>query len=319
MDNKRIWAFLIHLGSNMWAKKGTTWKRNIHPEDFGYKERMYCDKEVWRKVTDFLPSCGINTLVIDIGEGIRLDCHPEIATEGAWTKDEVREELARLRSIGLTPIPKFNSSCAHNAWMGEYAYMVGTKAYYDFCKDIIEETIELFDTPEFFHLGLEEERPGLGHLVNVCRSPEKKVEDALFLFDICKSHGVRPWIWLDVESFGGWEDFSAKVPKDTLISTWYYDAIHDKADLCDPQIPKEAYLNIELAERGYEQVPATSTWSWHCNAKDTMNFCKKHVSEESVVGFMSASWLLTTKSRLYGLYNDAYTLMWARRDIYGDI
>ena len=65
MTDKNVWAFLIHLGSNMWAKKGTTWGRNIHREDFCYKETMFCDKEVWRKVTDFLPSCGINTLVID--------------------------------------------------------------------------------------------------------------------------------------------------------------------------------------------------------------------------------------------------------------
>ena len=318
MASEKIWAFLMHLGSNMWAKKGTTWHRNIHAEDFGYKEKMFCDMNVWRKVTDFLPSCGINTLVIDIGEGVRLDSRPEIATEGALTKEEFKEELKRLRNIGLDPIPKFNFSCGHNAWMGEYAYMVGTKAYYDFCKDIIEETIEIFDAPEFFHLGLEEETPSLGHLVNVCRSPEKKTEDALYLFDICKKHGVRPWIWLDVESFGGWDSFSEKIPKDILISTWYYDPIHDKASLDDPQIPKEAHYNIELEKRGYEQIPAVSTWSWHCNAKDTMVFCKKHVPEGSVIGYMSAPWLLTTESRLYGLYNDAYTFYWARKDIYGE-
>lgn len=312
-----IWGFLIHLGSNMWAKKGTTWHRNIHPEDFGYKDKMFCDMSVWRKVTDFLPSCGINTLVIDIGEGLRLDSHPEIATEGALTKSEFRAELARLRSIGLNPIPKYNFSCRHNAWMGEYAYMVGTKAYYDFCKDIIEETIDIFDTPDLFHLGLGEELPTAEHMVNVCRSAEKKAEDALYLFDICKKCGVRPWIWLDVETFGGFDAFEEKIPKDTLISTWYYGAIHDKASLSDPQYPKEAFYNIELQRRGYEQVPACSTWDWHCNAKDTMNFCKKHVPEGSVVGFMTAPWLLTTESRLYGLYNDAYTFYWARKDILG--
>ena len=99
---------------------------------------MLCQRETWRKVTDFLPSCGINTLIIDIGEGVRLDSHPEIAIEGAWSKDELRAELARLRSIGLSPIPKFNFSCGHSTWMGDYAFMVGTKAYYEcYCKNLI--------------------------------------------------------------------------------------------------------------------------------------------------------------------------------------
>ena len=96
MRNERIWAFLIHLGSNMWAKKGTTWGRKIHEEDFGYKEEMFCDREVWRKVTDFLPAQGINTLLIDIGEGLLLDSHPEIATKGAWTKAEMKAEIEKM-------------------------------------------------------------------------------------------------------------------------------------------------------------------------------------------------------------------------------
>ena len=186
-QNKKIWAVLLHLGSNMWAKKGKKLEGIRFDEDQGatYKEKMYCQKEIWKKVTDFLPSCEVNTLVIDIGEGVRLDSHPEIATEGAWSKEELKEELNRLRSMGITPIPKFNFSCGHNAWMGEYAYMVGTKAYYDFCKDIIEETIELFDTPEFFHLGLEEEDYGsqATNYIAIVRTHAKKMEDALYLFN----------------------------------------------------------------------------------------------------------------------------------------
>lgn len=174
MTDKKIWAFLIHLGSNMWAKKGTTWGRNIHSEDFCYKETMFCDKEVWRKVTDFLPSCGINTLVIDIGEGLLLDSHPEIAVPGAWTKDELRSELERIRSLGIIPIPKYNFSCRHNAWMGDWAYRVGQPEFYDFCSDIINEVIDIFDTPELFHLGYEEEIATDEHQINVFRSPRKK-------------------------------------------------------------------------------------------------------------------------------------------------
>ena len=217
-----IWAFLIHLGSNMWSKKERIPSGHRHEEDFTYKTTMCCQKDVWTRVTDFLPSCGINTLVIDIGEGVRLDSHPEIAIPGAWSKEELREELARLRALGLTPIPKFNFSCGHSAWMQDYAYMVGTKIYDDFCRDIIEETIELFDTPPFFHLGLEEEdyhSQETNHIA-IVRTPHKKTQDALRLFEICRSHDVRPWIWADFDSYGGPEAFAKQVPHDVMISTW---------------------------------------------------------------------------------------------------
>lgn len=318
MKNEKIWAFLIHLGSNMWAKRGTTWGRNIHKEDFGYKESMFCDREVWRKVTDFLPSCGINTLLIDIGEGVILDSHPEIATPGAWTKDELKRELARLRSLGLTPIPKFNFSCRHNAWMGNWAYLVGQPEYYAFCKDIIEEVVDLFDTPSLFHLGLDEEIATAEHEINICRSVKKKIEDANYLYDILRAKGVRPWVWLDVHAINDdFNKFEEVIPKDILISTWFYGPIPDR--LCDDNFPKEARYMNELTSRGYEIVPASSTWEWHCNSKDTMTYCKKHCNEENIAGYMTASWMLTTESRLYALLNDAYTFYYARKDVFGDI
>ena len=316
MRNEKIWAFLIHLGSNMWAKKGTTWGRKIHPEDFGYKEEMFCDKEVWKKVVDFLPAQGINTLVIDLGEGLLLDSHPEIATKGAWTKDELRAEIKRLKEIGLTCIPKYNFSCRHNAWMGEWAYKVGQPDYYDFCRDIIEEAIDLFDKPELFHLGYEEEIATDEHEINVCRSPQKKIEDAHFLYEVVKNKGVRPWVWLDIHALNSWDEFEKVTPKDIVISTWHYGVIHNNGD--PTNVPTEAYYIKELYDRGYEQIPTSSTWSWHCNSKDTMNYCKMYCTNGTIIGHMTASWMLTCERKLYALYNDAYTFGWAKRDIYGE-
>ena len=316
MNNEKIWAFLIHLGSNMWAKKGTTWGRKIHPEDFCYKDEMYCDKEVWRKVVDFLPAQGINTLVIDIGEGLLLDSHPEIATKGAWTKEEMKAEILRLKEMGIKCIPKYNFSCRHNAWMGEWAYRVGTPEFYDMCKDIIEEVIDVFDTPEFFHLGLEEEEATNEHEINVCRSPERKYKDALMLFDVCRAKGVRPWIWLDLETFGGEEGLSEKLPRDVVVSIWYYGTVHNtgKEETANPMVR----VIKKLDDLGYDQIPTSSTWSWHCNSKDLMTYCKMYCNNGSIIGHMTASWMLTTECKLYALYNDAYTFGWARRDVYGD-
>ena len=317
MNDQKIWAYLIHLGSNMWTKKEKIPTGIRHEEDFTYKDRMFCQKDVWRDVTEFLPTCGVNTLVIDIGEGVRLDSHPEIAIPGAWSKEELRAELARLRGLGLTPIPKFNFSCGHDAWMGEYAYMVGSKKYYQFCRDIVEETIELFDTPPFFHLGLEEEEYEAQekNYIAVVRTPPKKTEDALFLFDICLSHGVRPWIWADFHSYGGAEVFAERIPKEVMVSPWFYGWIRDGYPLeSQNELVRDM---VRLDSLGYQIIPTCSTWSWHLNAKDLMLFCKKNCSERAVKGFMMAPWMLTIEKKYYAHLNAAYTFYHARNDIFG--
>ena len=317
IKTEKIWAYLIHLGSNMWTKKGRITTGVRHEEDFTYKDKMFCQKDVWTRVTEFLPTCGINTLVIDIGEGIVLDSHPEIAIPGAWTKEEMRAELTRLRGLGLTPIPKFNFSCGHDAWMGEYAFMVGTKAYYEFCKDIVEETIELFDTPPFFHLGLEEEEydSQASNYIAVVRTPYKKTEDALFLFDVCLSNGVRPWIWADFHSYGGAETFEKNISKEVMVSPWIYDIIRDGNPI---EKQSERVRDMLLLDTmGYEIIPTCSTWSWHLNAKDVMLFCKKNNSEGALAGFMMAPWMLTIEKKYYAHLNAAYTFFHARNDIFG--
>ena len=202
--------------------------------------------------------------------------------------------------------------------MGDYAFMVGTKAYYDFCRDIIEETIELFDTPEFFHLGLEEEDYGsqASNYIAVVRTPEKKTEDALYLFDICLARGVRPWIWADFNSYGGTEKFAKKIPKDVMISSWHYGFVRDGKAF--EEYPESVRMMKTVVDLGYDLVPATSThWGFHLNAKETMLFCKKNISPEHLKGFMSAPWMLTIEKKYYAMLDSAYTFYNARKDIFG--
>ena len=114
-----MWAILLHLGSNMWGKPGEC-HHYVQEQSIIYHDKLYCDMDIWHKVTEFLPQCGINTVLIDVGEAIRLDSHPEMAVEGSLTKSEMKKELDRLRSLGLTPIPKLNFSTTHNGWLGKY-------------------------------------------------------------------------------------------------------------------------------------------------------------------------------------------------------
>jgi len=49
-----------------------------------------------------------------------------------------------------------------------------------------------------------------------------------------------------------------------------------------------------------------------------MRFCKNYVDDNSLAGFMTASWLMTIEKKYYALLADAENFAYARRDIYGD-
>ena len=314
VDNK-IRAAFLQLGSNIDRKKGYDGPPVKDEEDFVYREEMYCQKEVWIRATNLFAKLGFNTLVIDIAEGVRLDSHPEIATKGAWSKDELRAELSRLRSIGLEPIPKFNFSPGHSAWMGHWAYRFGTPEFDIFCKEIIEETIDLFDTPRIFHIGEEEESAEVQHnYISITRCPKKKAQDMRFLFDVIMKKCVRPAAWMDPDVF---EALEGDVPREVLFFTWNY-GMHRDVETLEETRP---YIQLihKYATLGYDVVPTVSTWSWHLNAKETMKACKKHVPADRIAGYMTASWMLTRENKFLSIAADAYTFYTAYRDVFGTI
>ena len=187
----KMWAYLIHLSTNMWGDPGSHFK--LKP----YYPEFHTDEAVWRKVIDFLPEQGFNMLLIDVGDAVQYATHPEIAVRGAWSREKLKSELDYIRSKGLTPIPKLNFSACHDAWLGEYGYMICTKKYYQVCADLIGEIAELFDNPAYLHLGLDEEGLECQKDYSVChiRIGEQWWHDAFFLFDECAKHGMRPWVW----------------------------------------------------------------------------------------------------------------------------
>jgi hypothetical protein len=317
MENKdttqKMWAVLLHLGSNMWGKPGEC-HHYVQEQSIAYHDSLYCDMGVWHKVTEFLPQCGINTVLVDVGEAVLLDSHPELAVAGSLTKAEMKKELDRLRSLGLTPIPKFNFSCTHNGWLGKYNRMIGTKEYQQVCADIVDEMIDIFDKPEFFHLGFEEENVEYQkyYPVKIERSWRKKTDDALAVFEVCRRKGVRPWIWIDprtMQGFGGVERFRENVSKDVLLSNWWYEDVYYAGE------SENAYTKLyrELDEWGYEQVPTCSTWTCFHNPRQTVKYCEKYLNKDLVKGYMTAPWLTTRPEYYNGLLADAHMFGQAKK------
>jgi len=85
MKNEKIWACLCHLGYNMWGDpeeqdgiKGYYYGKTT---EVAATTRLRFRRETWDKIVDKLHHAGCNMIVLDIGEGIRFDCAPELAAD----------------------------------------------------------------------------------------------------------------------------------------------------------------------------------------------------------------------------------------------
>ena len=312
---------LIHLGSNMWQKPGCWKPHNKEEIDMIYRDYLLADDESFREVTDFAAENGVTTLLIDMGEAVELKRHPELAVKGSWSQDKFKDELKRIRSLGLEPLPKFNFSLAHNAWMKDMCWKVGLPEYNEFCRDIIDEACELFDGPALFHLGLDEENEfsqfTLGQPISISRSRDKRAGDMNLLFDACRKNGARPWMFVDpatVEELGGEKRFREAVPADVIMANWHYGSIHNgMRDLWDDPHVK---LFKELEEWGYDQIPCGSTWCMPVNMLRIARFAREQLDQDKLLGFMSASWLQTTPSQKYGIMHDISCMKLAKDKYY---
>lgn len=273
-------AYLVHLSYNMWGD------REVPERDkyYSYKPYLRFEQGMWDAILQKAVEVGLNMIVIDLGDGVQYESHPEIAVQGAWTVGKLKQELARMREMGLEPIPKLNFSTCHDAWLGPYARCVSTDTYYAVCRDLIAEVSALFDKPRLFHLGMDEEtaRHQRYHEYVLIRQYDLWWHDLAFLVEQVEKGGACAWIWSDYI----WEhesEFLARMPKSVVQSNWYYGAEFG------PEVQyAKAYLTLEA--HGYDQIPTGSVWSSDVNFARTVAFCREHIAPERLLGFLQTVW-----------------------------
>lgn len=292
MNEPMIFANLLHLSYNMWgdwenpAVKSKYWTARPH---------LRFDEKLWNDLLEAMHNRGMNMVVIDVGDGIEFSSHPEIAVKNAWSQDKLKAELAKMRQMGLEPIPKLNFSTCHDQWLGNYSRMVSTPQYYQVCQDLIAETIELFGKPRFFHLGMDEEEAI--HQTNfqyvVMRQHGLWWRDIQFLFKQVESKGVRPWIWSDYV-WNHVDEFYQNMPKNVVQSNWYRDPVRgDAKSVYGGVINMDiecVRTYVDLDKAGYDQLPTVSNWETPENIHGTMRFCRQHLSKERLKGFLLTPW-----------------------------
>lgn len=286
-----MWGALLHMGVNSWSDVPV----NSWGPFKGEQLKLVCqsdhlrfDEAVWQVLTARMQKAGMNLVVIDLAEALQYESHPELAAKGAWPIERFRKELARLRAMGLEPIPKLNFSAAHDTWLKEYGRQVSTPAYYKVCADLIREVCAIFDRPRFFHLGYDEETAGhqAKYSIAIIRQGELWWHDFMFFVKEVEKQGVRPWIWSDYY-WNHPEEFLNRMPKSVLQSNWYYGATFE------PEKQKYVKTYLDLDKAGFEQVPAGSNWSNDVNFKGTVEFCRKNLAPERLKGFLMAPWFFT--------------------------
>ena len=305
-----IWAILMHISYNMWVDY--TPEQYRHPYDekklktcrdammwaLQYHPFLTCDKKVWDNILKRSSQAGLNTVIVDLGDGVKYQSHPEIAVKGAWTVSQLKSELAKMRKMGLEPVPKLNFSTGHKAWLGPYQRMIGTKKYYEVCKNLINEVCDIFGKPRYFHIGMDEETAGnqATHQNLVVRQGDFWWHDFYYLVDLVEKRNARSWIWSDL-AWDNTDAFLKKMPKSVLQSNWYYysDSLEKSAldKLSEPtrsRYIKYVSLYDKLQEHGFDQVPTGSNHATNGNMVGTVEYCKKNIDPKHLKGFMQSVW-----------------------------
>ena len=287
-EGEMIWANLLHLGGNMWGD---------HPGAYTpCSDKLKCQDDVWKELTDKMAAAKLNMVVIDLGEGVKYESHPELAVEGSWSVDKLRKELDRLRKMGLEPIPKLNFSACHDHWLGEYSRMVSTKKYYEVCADVIHDTMDVFAPVENFHIGFDEEDLPQFHAnssILVMRQGDLWWHDLNWLVREVERRGARAWAWCDYlrrhdkKQFE--REFCRKMPKTVVQNPWMYWT--RKANM-DTEPYTRSFLT--LAEAGYDVAPCGSNcYGVTENFPDMAEWCRERIAPERLKGMIMAPWIRT--------------------------
>ena len=304
---KKIWALLAQLSMNMWHDT--------------IEDRVVFEDDCGNYVVDESEKAGVNTIVLDVADGVIYKSHPEIAVSDAWDSERVKEEVLKCRQKGIALIPKLNFSASHSYWLGEYHKMTSSKIYYQVCKDIINDVYEMFLEPEYIHIGMDEEGYKFSSLSDyvIFRKGEVLMKDLKFLGDTVRETGAKPWIWWD-PLFEEKENFEKYIGHDDFVlSPWYYLCFNEEhfTPIKDwsgdergeefrqqlryiEDLPEKAKFRedaLPLLNSGYKFIPCASTW-WHTghNTYELVEFFKNGANDDnSLVGFMTAPWQPTIK------------------------
>ena len=191
-----------------------------------------------RQWLEKLAKMGYNAILWELEDKVRWETCPECVWPEAMDKGEFKALLAHSRSLGLEPIPLFQT-------VGHAEYVLKTGAY-DAFKELpahhdcyctsnpdvhrflarwVEEYLELFGELRHFHLGGDEAYV-FGKCPACAARAERDGKNKLYadhLLAVAQpllAKGVRPGVWCDMVMHH--PDQMADIPKDFVLWDWNY-------------------------------------------------------------------------------------------------
>ena len=300
MATNKKWTLMVQLSMNQWHT---------------FYSQLEFDESMWDWVLEEAPKRGFNHILLEVGDGIQYHSHPEISTEGAWSHRRVHKELARCREHGLTVIPKLNFSSFHCGWMKQYSRMISSDIYYRVAADLIREVYEVFEHPQYIHLGMDEEDINMAknREYAICRHGNLYWHDLRYLCDCVFDAGATPAIWYDA-AFVNPEEYRKRFDvNEVLLCPWYYWGLKPEnfTKMADfPYRGQFDHLNLNVIEdlprlknfreQGIDYCKAGQKYlptSWPSRPNNTYNLMEflMDAPDENILGHVVAPWVALTE------------------------
>jgi hypothetical protein len=270
-----------------------------------------------RRMVDTAATARLNTVVVQLANGVSLPGAPWTPAPGAWSAQEFKGWVDYARSKGMTVIPevKFLSQQKKFFENNRPAVMFN-KATYDprnpevkkIVFRFIDELIALIN-PKAIHIGHDEVA---GHnqqsKAKFLKPGERSLPADLFLADVVNIHnylklnGIETWMWADMlitpAEFPGMREkplhgtipgygkaLRKKLPRDIVLCDWHY---ADK----QPDFPSLARMKQE----GFRVLGAT--WK---KPKTITNF-SRYAARHGAEGMIATTWFHVSRKE-WGVVN----------------
>ena len=240
-------------------------------------------------IDNVLAPLKVNHIVLQTDK-IAWASHPEVTDRGNFMpREDVPKllEVARRHHITVTPMVQ---SPGHLEWAFRdgnnldiaedretpYCYCMSNSKSYEFIFSIMDEAIELFGHPEYFHAGRDEfDMLGRMPVDGQCKAVGKEklyIEDTINVYEHLKARGCKMMMWGDVLTKPGYREMIDELPKDILINDWRY-------------APASEYPSVEFYQtHGFSVIGCT----WHNPGNIfTFSIC---ASRQGIDGMMQTTW-----------------------------
>lgn len=332
---EKIWGFITHVTQNEYGADGkSTGNRTVVLED-----------EMIDYILEEMPKAGFNALILEVNDGIQYGTCPEISLKDAWSRKKLKTILKRFKEKGIEVYPELNFSASHDMWLGQYERMKSTPQYYKVVDSLIKEVYELFGSPRYIHIAMDEE--DYLHMMNrpyvMFRQKDLYWKDIRFMMDSVIAAGATPWMWA-CPLFDHPEDFKKYIDADeVVISPWYFNAfrkehwtpVESRAEYVayynepyyaemgikyveeDPFLVNVRNKAIPMLSEGYRYVPCASVYN-RCeyNADDLVEYFKENSPDEQILGFVTAPWYAGKMANKQYFVESFETLKNAREKFY---